>query len=41
MVAGMMLNDLTAVDAERLARLFVGCFDVAPIVAQGAGSICP
>lgn len=37
MVAGMMLNDLTAADADRLARLFVGCFDVAPIVAQGAG----
>jgi hypothetical protein len=37
MVAAMMLNDLTAADADRLARLFVGCLDMAPIVAQGAG----
>jgi len=37
MVAGMMLNDPTSTDAERLARLFVGCLDMAPILASGAG----
>jgi hypothetical protein len=37
MVAGTMLNDPTAADAERLARLFVGCLDMAPILASGAG----